>query len=119
MLVVALVGWSATALRSPAILALAGLALLSALSAAWTIASVDDALRWGAVIGGLALIAVAASIVSARVGPVPIAAVIAVLAAGPGSWASTGRGRGSSLSHRDSVGSGAPAGRSSTRPPSR
>lgn len=84
MLVVALVGWSATALRSPAILALAGLALLSALSAAWTIASVDDALRWGAVIGGLALIALAASIVSARVGPVPIAAVIAVLAAGAG-----------------------------------
>ena len=84
MLVVALVGWSATALRSPAILALAGLALLSALSAAWTIASVDDALRWGAVIGGLALIAVAASIVSARVGPVPIAAVIAVLAAAAG-----------------------------------
>jgi hypothetical protein len=84
VLVVALVGWSATALRSPAILALAGLALLSALSAAWTIASVDDALRWGAVIGGFALTAVAASIVSARVGVIRIATVIALLAAAAG-----------------------------------
>jgi hypothetical protein len=84
VVVVALAGWSAAALRSPAVLALAGLAVLSALSAAWTVASVDDALRWGAVIGGLALIAVAASIVSARIGVMRIAAVIALLAAAAG-----------------------------------
>ena len=84
VVVVALAGWSATALRSPAVLALAGLAVLSALSAAWTIASAEDALRWGAVIAGLALIAVAASIVSARVGVVPVAAVVALLAAAAG-----------------------------------
>jgi hypothetical protein len=84
VVVVALAGWSAAALRSPAVLALAGLAVLSALSAAWTVASVDDALRWGAVVGGLALIAVAASIVSARVGVMRVAAVIALLAATAG-----------------------------------
>ena len=84
MVVVALAGWSAAALRSPAVLALAGLAVLSALSAAWTVASVDDALRWGAVIGGLTLIAVAASIVTARVGMMRVAAVIALLAAAAG-----------------------------------
>lgn len=84
VVVVALAGWSAAALRRPAVLALAGLAVLSALSAAWTVASVDDALRWGAVIGGLALIAVAASIVSARVGVMRVAAVIALLAAAAG-----------------------------------
>lgn len=84
MVVVALAGWSPAALRSPAILALVGLAALSALSAAWTVASVDDALRWGAVIGGLALIAVAASIVGARVGPARIGALVALLAAAAG-----------------------------------
>jgi hypothetical protein len=84
VVVVALAGWLSAALRSPAILALVGLAVLSALSAAWTVASVDDALRWGAVVGGLALIAVAASIVSTRVGPVPVAAVLALLAAAAG-----------------------------------
>jgi hypothetical protein len=84
VLVVALAGWSTVALRSPAVLALAGLAALSALSAAWTVASVDDALRWGAVVGGLTFLAVAASIVSARVGVVPVATVIALLAAAAG-----------------------------------
>jgi hypothetical protein len=79
--VVAIAGWTGVALRSPAVLSLAGLAALSALSAAWTIASAEDALRWGAIIGGLTLIALAASIASARVGVLPIAAVIAVLAA--------------------------------------
>ena len=78
---VALAGWSPAALRSPAVLALVGLAALSALSAAWTIASADDALRWGAVIAGLVAIAVAASVASARVGVVPIATAIAALAA--------------------------------------
>ena len=82
--VVALAGWSGVALRNPAVLALAGLAALSALSAAWTIGSATDALRWAAVIAGLALIAVAASIVSARLGTMPIAAVIAILAVAAG-----------------------------------
>jgi hypothetical protein len=78
---VALAGWSTAALRTPAVLALAGLAALSALSAAWTIAPADDALRSGAVIAGFALIAVAASIAAARVGVVAVAATIAALAA--------------------------------------
>ena len=63
---------------------MAGLAVVSALSAAWTIASPGDALRWGAVIGGLLLIALASSIVSERIGAAPIAALIAVLAVGAG-----------------------------------
>ena len=79
--VVGLSGWSGTALRNPAILALAGLAVVSALSAAWTIASAGDALRWAAVIASLVLIALAASIVSGRLGAIPIAVLIAVLAA--------------------------------------
>jgi hypothetical protein len=82
--ILALAGWSSAALRSPAILALAGLAVASALSALWTIASTDDALRWGAVIAGLALIALASSIVCERTGAWPIAALIAVLAAAAG-----------------------------------
>jgi hypothetical protein len=80
----ALAGWSGAALRSPAILALVGLAVVSALSALWTIGSPDDALRWGAVIAGLALIALASSIAAERIGAVPIAALIAVLAAAAG-----------------------------------
>lgn len=84
VVVVALAGWSPVGLRSPAVLALIGLATLSASSAAWTVASVDDALRWGAVIAGLALIAVAASIVSGRLGIVAIAATVAVLAVAAG-----------------------------------
>ncbi len=90
--VVALAGWSPSAPRSPAVLALAGLAALSALSAAWTVASASDALRWGAVIGALTLIAVSASIVCARVGPMPIAAVIAIAAAVAGAVGLYGAG---------------------------
>jgi hypothetical protein len=82
--VLALAGWSSAALTCPAILALAGLALISGLSATWTIAYPDDALRWGAVIAGLVLIAVASSIVTERIGAWPVAALIAVLAAGAG-----------------------------------
>jgi len=77
----AVAGWSAAALRDPGVLALVGLAALSAVSAAWSVASSEDALRWGAVIAGLALVAVAAWIASARVGVLPIAAVIAAVAA--------------------------------------
>ena len=90
--VVALAGWSPSALRSPAVLALAGLAALSALSAAWTVASASDALRWGAVIGALTLLAVSASIVCTRVGPMPIAAVIAIAAAVAGAVGLYGAG---------------------------
>jgi hypothetical protein len=82
--VLALAGWSSAALRSPVVAALAALAVLSALSAAWTIASPEDALRWGAVIAGLVLIALASSIVSERMGAAPIAGLIAVLAVGAG-----------------------------------
>lgn len=89
---IALAGWSPVPLRSPAVLALAGLAALSALSAVWTVASVDDALRWAAVIAGLALLAVAAAVSSTRVGVVPIAASIAVLAAVAGAIGLYGAG---------------------------
>src|SRR5215216_4696849 len=82
--VVAVAGWSGAALRTPAVWALAGLALVSALSALWTIGSAGAALRWAAVIAALALLAVAAAIVSARLGSFPIAAVIATLAFGAG-----------------------------------
>jgi hypothetical protein len=82
--VVALAGWSGAGLRSPAVVALAGLAAASALSAAWTIASPADALRWAAVIAALVLITLSASIVSERIGAQPIAALVAVLAAAAG-----------------------------------
>src|SRR5215217_7163734 len=82
--VVAVAGWSGAALRTPAVWALAGLALVSALSALWTIGSAGAALRWAAVIAALALLAVAAAITSARLGSFPIAAVIAALAFGAG-----------------------------------
>jgi O-antigen ligase len=82
--VVALGGWSGAALRTPAMLALVGLAALSALSAAWTISSPTAALRWAAVIAALVLVALSASIVAQRVGAARIAAVVAVLAAAAG-----------------------------------
>ena len=82
--VIALGGWSGRALRTPVTLALAGLALLSALSAAWTIASPTAALRWAAVIAALVLVALSASIVTERIGARPIAALIAVLAGAAG-----------------------------------
>src|SRR4051794_9421901 len=66
--VLALAGWSGAALRSPAVWALVGIAAVSALSATWTIASPGAALRWGAVIAALVLVAIAASIVTMRVG---------------------------------------------------
>jgi hypothetical protein len=81
VLAVVVAGWSGAALRNPAVLALGGLAALSALSAAWTVASSEGALRWAAVIAGLVLIALAAAAATARLGVVPVATVIAVLAA--------------------------------------
>ena len=47
------------ALRSPVVLVFAALALLAAASAAWTIAAPADALRWGVVVGGYAVAAIA------------------------------------------------------------
>ncbi len=47
------------ALRSPVVLVFAALALLAAASAAWTIAAPADALRWGVVIGGYGVAAIA------------------------------------------------------------
>ena len=81
VIVLALVGWTPATVKSPAVLALAGLAALSAVSAFWTVASSDDALRWAAVIAGLVLVALASAAASSRVGIVPVAATIAVLAA--------------------------------------
>jgi hypothetical protein len=82
--VIAVAGWSGKALRTPAVWALAALAAVSALSALWTVGSADVAIRWAGVLLSLALIAIAAAIVSARVGSAPIAAVIAILAGAAG-----------------------------------
>ena len=82
--VIALAGWSGAALRAPAVWALAALAVLSGLSALWSIGPAVDALRWGGVLLCLAAIAIAAAIVSDRVGSIPVAAVIAVLAVAAG-----------------------------------
>jgi O-antigen ligase len=82
--VIAIAGWSADALRAPAVWALVGLAIVAALSALWTIGSAGAALRWAAVIGSLALIAVAAGIVTRRLGAAPVAGVIVILAVAAG-----------------------------------
>jgi hypothetical protein len=77
-------GWRREVALEPAILALLALAAVCALSAAWTIGEATIALRWGAVVAGYGLIAVAAGLVAARLGPVAPAALIAVLAAAAG-----------------------------------
>jgi len=79
--VVAIAGWSAEAVRIIPVPALAGLAVVSALSALWTIGSPGTALRWAGVIASLALIAIAAAIVARRLGAASIAIVIVGLAA--------------------------------------
>lgn len=66
--------------RSPLALALAALAGLSLLSAAWTVGASAAALRWGLVIGAYAAVLVAAATVTSATGPWPIAGGIAVLA---------------------------------------
>lgn len=66
---------------SPLALVLFALATLAVVSAAWTIGSVADTVRWGLVIGGYGAIVVTAGTLSNRVGGVPIAAGIGVLAA--------------------------------------
>jgi O-antigen ligase len=66
--------------RSPLALALAALAGLSLLSAAWTVGASAAALRWGLVIGAYAAVLVAAATVTSATGPWLIAGGIAVLA---------------------------------------
>lgn len=68
------------ALAQPAVIALAALALLAAASAAWTIGTTGDALRWGAVIGGYAAMAACGFIAARRGGPEPLAALVVALA---------------------------------------
>ena len=72
------------ALRNPALLALGALAALSAVSAIWTIAPAEDALRWSAVIAALFLLGIASAAVATRIGALPLAATIALFAAGAG-----------------------------------
>jgi hypothetical protein len=66
--------------RQPIVLTLLGLGALSALSAAWTIGSPDDALRWGAVITGYAALAACGFVAARATGPVPIALLFAAAA---------------------------------------
>jgi hypothetical protein len=69
-------------LRRPAVVTLLALGALGALSALWTVGGVGYAVRWGAVAGGYAAVAVAAGVLARRPGgPLPIAVGIAVLAA--------------------------------------
>lgn len=82
--VIALVQPPDGALRNPALLALGALAALSAVSAIWTIAPAEDALRWSAVIAALFLLGIASAAVATRIGALPLAATIALFAAGAG-----------------------------------
>jgi hypothetical protein len=68
------------AARSPAVVVLVALALLTAASATWTVGDASDALRWGAVIGGYAVLAAAGYAVLRRAGVEDIAAAIVVVA---------------------------------------
>ena len=74
-------GSFAAILRSPVVAILLLLAGLTALSSIWTIGSPASALRWGLVIGAYASLAIAGNVLVRRVGPWPIAAAIAGLAA--------------------------------------
>ena len=56
------------ALRAPVVLVLATMALLTALSAIWTIGEPSDAVRWGAVVGGYAVLAIAGCVAVGRGG---------------------------------------------------
>ncbi len=89
--VVALVALVATAtadrahvarlLRQPVVLTLAALAVLGAVSAAWTVGLAADALRWGLVTAGYAAVVVTAAVVAgARGGVERLAAGVCVLA---------------------------------------
>lgn len=75
---------AARAARSPLAIALLALALVSVLSAAWTIAGQSAAVRWGLVIAGYAAVLIAADSLAAQTGPWPVATGIAVLAIAEG-----------------------------------
>ncbi|MGH2925195.1 MAG: O-antigen ligase family protein [Solirubrobacterales bacterium] len=67
--------------REPAVVCLLGLAVLAALSSAWTVGDPAEALRWGLVIAAMAAIALVAGQEAGRGGVIALAAVIASLAA--------------------------------------
>jgi O-antigen ligase len=68
-------------MRQPLALTLAALAVLGALSAAWTVAAVGDALRWALVAAAYAAVVVAAAAIAGRQGGVQrIAGGVCVLA---------------------------------------
>lgn len=72
------------AVRQPLVVALLALGALSALSAAWSIAPAEDALRWGAVGAAYGLLAFAAFLLARRMGAAPVAVGIAVVACAAG-----------------------------------
>ncbi|MCL4287285.1 MAG: O-antigen ligase family protein [Thermoleophilia bacterium] len=80
MIVAADPGGAAAALRRPALLALLALAALTAASAAWTVGEPDDALRWGAVLGGFAALWICGSAVAGRLGAGAVARFVLALA---------------------------------------
>jgi hypothetical protein len=74
-------GHVARMLRQPVVVTLAALAVLGAVSAAWTVAGAGDALRWGLVTGAYAAVIVAAAVIAGRRGGVQrIAGGVCVLA---------------------------------------
>ena len=76
----------------PIVIGLLALAALSALSSLWTVASGEDALRWGLVITAYAAVVVIAGSVTVRLGllgPVALIAVVALAAGALGVVAAT------------------------------
>jgi hypothetical protein len=71
---------AAAAARSPLVAALGMLAALSLLSAAWTVGSPADALRWGLVIAAYGSLAVASAVLCDRFGVRTLMSMLAVLA---------------------------------------
>ena len=68
------------AVRSPLALTLSALAALSLVSAAWTTGTVSASVRAGLVVGGYVAVLGGSRVVAGRVGVVPIAGVIALVA---------------------------------------
>lgn len=87
---------AASALRSPPPLLLAALALLGAVSAAWTVASAADALRWALVLLALAAVMVAAA---ALPGPGATGAILLLVAVPAAAAGVVG-----ALAHADRIG---------------
>ena len=73
---------AAAAARCPAVVTLAALALISAASAAWTVAGPQLAIRWALVDGGYAALVIAGAVMARhRRGAVTIATAVAAIAA--------------------------------------